>query len=62
MTTDLFLGGMTILTMAAIIIIAMTSTRRDHRSGSNEHFRTMASRGKGFHTVSSRTKDRGNKL
>jgi|GEM_PF-1809446 len=32
MTTELFLGGLTILTLAAVIILALTTGRRELRS------------------------------
>ncbi|SDF20626.1 hypothetical protein [Sulfitobacter delicatus] len=41
MTTELFLGGLTILTLAAVIILALTTGRRElhtdeDRAGSDE--------------------------
>lgn len=32
MTTELFLGGLTILTLAAVIILALTTGRRELRA------------------------------
>ena len=41
MTTELFLGGLAILTLAAAIIIALTSSRRDGRQQSKDVYREL---------------------
>jgi hypothetical protein len=46
MTTELFLGGLIVLTMAAIVIVALTTDRRAVRSDKNDRFRPMDSNGK----------------
>lgn len=36
MTTELFLGGLTILTLAAVIILALTTGRRELRADEDQ--------------------------
>lgn len=38
METELFLGGLTILTMAAIIIVALTTNKRSNYQEQRDHF------------------------
>ena len=44
MTTDLFLGGLMILTMAAVIILALTASNRSGDKGHGDRYSALRDR------------------